>query len=394
MSKWISGKEIIEKIGLSSLELFEYVLKGLQPHDQLFKPIPPPDIQKKQTELSHLQEELKAWNSRLSLKGKLTFQEAVHSYPNIKRSKQKGPILSTFGSDRDRMKYLKRGIERIETKIEILKGELQTLNNVSWTKYELPDDNATAEAVIKCLIAYNYKSDEVEEIIDLQTQTVGMPQSKKTKEVFPCKPDAKNDLIAISFYDDGDSWKIGEKGKEKNFRPLKGFKNIAFLITNKDLEYKPLEVEHFGNIPEELEYLNKIDFQKIGDTTALDDQIEYLEEQLNNLCTHSDPQWTGNQEQLNTEGYFGKRDEIKYQLSEFKKIKNEEFKTSKQRVDQCRTNIYNNIKRAAKKIQKKLPALEKYFHYGKDKVIKTGTTFGYQQDQFNLSIDWILEEPS
>jgi hypothetical protein len=363
MSKWISGKDLIEEMGLDAFELLELVIKGLQPHDQSYKPIPLPDTQEKQTELRELREELKVWNSRCSSGGRLTYQEYMGPYSNLKLPKQKGPILSTHGSDSDRVEYLERGIKRIEAKIEILKGELQTLNTVSWTKYELSDDNATVEAVINCLIAYNYKSDEVEEIIDLQTQTVGMPESK-------------NDLIAISFYQDNDVCKIGEKGAEKTLNHLKGFEYIAFIIRHKNDSFTALEVYHFGDIPEELKYLNKIDYQKIGNTSVLKKSIKNLEEGLE---VEIDP---------------NKRIEIEYKISELGKIKNERFKNFKQKSHSCRINVYKNIKAAAEAIQKKLPTIKENFNYGRSKVIKTGGTFSYQQDNFKLSVHWVLNKPS
>lgn len=45
MSKWISGNELIEKLGLKDFEFFnEYVSKGLQPHDDSGKPVRPSDL--------------------------------------------------------------------------------------------------------------------------------------------------------------------------------------------------------------------------------------------------------------------------------------------------------------------------------------------------------------
>ena len=45
MSKWISGNELIEKKGLKDFEFFNNcVAKGLQPHNDLGKPIPPSEL--------------------------------------------------------------------------------------------------------------------------------------------------------------------------------------------------------------------------------------------------------------------------------------------------------------------------------------------------------------
>jgi hypothetical protein len=45
MSKWISGNELIENLGLKDFEFFNNcVAKGLQPHNDFGKPIPPSEL--------------------------------------------------------------------------------------------------------------------------------------------------------------------------------------------------------------------------------------------------------------------------------------------------------------------------------------------------------------
>ncbi len=47
MSKWKTGKEIIDEEGIKEIEFFDdYVRKGLQPHNELGRPITPSGILK------------------------------------------------------------------------------------------------------------------------------------------------------------------------------------------------------------------------------------------------------------------------------------------------------------------------------------------------------------
>ncbi len=42
MSKWVSGQELLKDYGIRNIELFnDYVRKGLQPYNDLCKPISP-----------------------------------------------------------------------------------------------------------------------------------------------------------------------------------------------------------------------------------------------------------------------------------------------------------------------------------------------------------------
>ncbi len=361
-----SGEDLINQ-GIRDFEYFDRLQKGLiQPHTVTGKRIIDPDT-------DHGKKIMEAFKKR----PKKTFEQ----------------ILENKLKARERARLYESG--RVKSKREVkinarkfYASQLLSLNDCIWGSFKLSLDKKKAEKQIREAKKWVFETSDV--LAFEKKHRKSLPSSASLdpdsyKEVakqeistadIQDKTIDQHDIPTIAFYKDGDDWKIGEKGKEKNFRHLRGFEHIAFLIRNKNYEYKPLEVEHFDNIPEDLKHLNEIYFQKIGDETELDNLIKHLEEQLSVEADHN------------------KRDEKNRKLAKLKKIKNEGLNSFKQKANQCRINLYKNIKTAAQKIQKKLPALKKYFSCGNHKVIKTGTKFGYQQDQFGLSIDWILEKPS
>ena len=171
----------------------------------------------------------------------------------------------------------------------------------------------------------------------------------------------QNDIPTIAFYKDSDFWKIGEKGKEATLKHLNGFDYIAFLIRHRNESFNPVEVYHLGNVPEDLKYLNRIDYQKIGDTSDLKNHIKLLEEKLR---VEVDP---------------NERIDITDKIEKLRKIKNEGLRSFKQKSESCRKSVYRSIKTATKKIQKELPSLKKYFICGRYEIIKTGKDFSWFQ---------------
>ena len=59
MSKWISGEELLDRLKIKDFELFQdYVKKGLQPYNELGKPLSPSDLMEKVTDIRSLKKEI------------------------------------------------------------------------------------------------------------------------------------------------------------------------------------------------------------------------------------------------------------------------------------------------------------------------------------------------
>ncbi len=312
-------------------------------------------------------------------------------------------------------KGIKRSYERIEMVIRLNEGSKiadsvlkpwhhgviekpltkEEINKKAWEEYNAqpldtpinPDpencvlfDFSPSKKNFKSAMAFEFGKDEVLTLVKEKTLLKSEPEQKPTEQVPTYTKDTvdQNNILirAIAFYQDGDVWKIGKKGSEKTFNHLKGFGYIAFLIRYKNKPFKPLEVYYFGKVPDEYKYINKVDFQEIGNTFNLKKHIKYLKEKLTTETDHN------------------KRIEINHQIAELGKIKNEGIRAFKQKSDSCRGAVYKAIKTAVKRIQKEPPTLKEYFNYGQSEVIKTGNTFSYQQDNFALSVQWVLDKPS
>lgn len=205
MSKWISGKEIIEKKGISTLELFEYVLKGLQPHDKKFNQVPPPDVQRKQNDLIECERSLVYIREMLSfcklgapsITNKLKELVAEGRIKDPRTYADAGDdLLHTFTPKN--LEAIKKEEKRMEESVRTLEMELSGVQNSSWTGYSLDED---INLVINYLKNSLFKLSDVEKIIKQYEHANKGQLSREYKTVFPCKPGTKWEDIKITLTD-------------------------------------------------------------------------------------------------------------------------------------------------------------------------------------------------
>ncbi len=371
MPTCLSGNELTARWYILGFELLNEVIKGLQPYNRKTgQPMPSPETRSKKNSLEVL---------RRRILGRFTVEES-------------------FTSDYLTM-YMNRNInkEHAQKEIESLEKEISTAGS-SWENYSPSDSEKIHISSVSEVLNYIYRLKDVKAfekdhnlVPNEPIETTKALEALNGNEILDDVETNKHDQITkevvdkqdgspdICFYKDGDIWKIGEKGKEKTFFHLEGFRYIQFLIRRRNSFFKPLEVIHFGSIPEdnaELRFLNKIDIQKIYTTKDLSMYIEMLEKMLMPGMDQD------------------KRDEINDRITNLKKVRNEGLSTYKSKADGARTNLYHNIKTAVNKITSEIPILKEYFEVGKSSTIKSGNSFCYQQENKKLPAEWILDKPS
>jgi hypothetical protein len=195
MSKWFSGKEIIEKNGLDSLELFEYVSKGLlQPyHYQSYHSVPPPNIQQKKTKLEELKNELETLTNELAfcrsgsssedkqcqLEEKY-FQGKIDFDTYVERS-----VAVWHDHTPEYVKYLEIEIKNKQKVGAVLEKNLSKVKNDSWSDFHLPYNEDQKKIINNDLLNSTFKLSEVEKITKLrkhdQRELDHMPTEKKQR---------------------------------------------------------------------------------------------------------------------------------------------------------------------------------------------------------------------
>lgn len=144
------GNMIMEKYGISELELYRYVQKGeLNPMSFSADFIPRPDRRTK----SHID----------GLKGRLGALRAK------KRHDLLGPKDLLYFSLEDKTPGF--DVERTETEIEYIQNEINKYDNdprdpYDWTTYNLPSGKKEADEVLRFISDCYYRLDEVEKLND------------------------------------------------------------------------------------------------------------------------------------------------------------------------------------------------------------------------------------
>jgi len=175
MSKWISGNDIVKKYGIDSLELVEYISKGLlQPyHHQSYRSVPPPNIQQKKTKLEELKNELETLTNELAFcrsgssssdkqsqldekyfGGKIDFDTWVEK-----------SVAVWHDHTPEDVKWLEIDIKVKQKLAALLEKQLSKVKNDSWAGYHLPDDYTDKSFMIDYFLHSQFKSAEVEKVI-------------------------------------------------------------------------------------------------------------------------------------------------------------------------------------------------------------------------------------
>ncbi|MEW6673059.1 MAG: hypothetical protein AB1427_15250, partial [Thermodesulfobacteriota bacterium] len=183
-SKWITGKEIIEQYGVSSVELFDAIkTKGLEPHDPKTKtPFPRFDV----------------WY--------------------IKKS------IRSWEKERDRYPFWCLSVDEAEMKIKKLKAKLNTINNETRENDDLPIEPKKRNIIIDQMLKLHYKVEEatgcfsgqvaIEETSEKSSEQQ-RPEAELPDSILPCPPGTAWDKVQITIISHDTAKIITPKGTEK-----------------------------------------------------------------------------------------------------------------------------------------------------------------------------------
>jgi len=153
MSKWLSGQELLNNFGIRDIELFyDYVQKGLQPHNDLAQPISPLDVVEEITNTAKLKGE---------------YEELKYSEEEL-GNEELQKFNATTGYD------LLEQIGRYEKWLLSVKA-------LDWNKFKLPE--MKAEAVLTTLVNSLYHIED--------TKKYFTEPEIEEKEIIPELPKAK-----------------------------------------------------------------------------------------------------------------------------------------------------------------------------------------------------------
>jgi hypothetical protein len=212
-----------------------------------------------------------------------------------------------------------------------------------------------------------------------------------------------DDVPVISFYKNGQIWKIGKLGRERDLNHLKGFDFIRFLLGYEGREIDVFSLYDLGMMPISDEKFDKTFFsenrksfeeksegcsgfeigfsghEKIDETAIAECRAEI--ENLKKLEKDETDSFvkTKIQEKIN---------EIKKYLRTNMKAK-EARKFRLQRDENCRTNVFKRIKTALETIEREIPFMKDYLNH---ETIQTGSKCSYRQFG-SKPVEWKLNPP-
>ncbi len=154
MSKWVSGQQLLKDFGIRNIELFnDYVRKGLQLYNDLGEPISPLYVVEKLTNITWLIEQ---------------YHEKRHSEAELGDNDLK-KFDATLGHD-------------LTAQIEHYTKWVHSVKDLDWNKFELPETEAEAGAVLTELVGSLYHIDDINKFL-------GVPEFEiEKKEIIPELP--------------------------------------------------------------------------------------------------------------------------------------------------------------------------------------------------------------
>jgi hypothetical protein len=345
MSKWITFQELLERWDIEMPEFVECLKKGLQPY------------------ANHSGRQLDCPSS----------YHLGHSYEELIKTAYRVESEPT-SFDRDYKEYVKKLKEFAEKELEIIKKDDPDLASWKWP-VKLSDE------VLKQLFSYlgdeaKFKRDDVlkfEGEHDLGT-------SKETDRF----PDHKENYFLLH----GDYWEIGYKGKETKLRDLERLRYIIHLLDNADKEIYVHDLVKLvkGSSPEVNKDYAKIDNERLEFEEGLSLKDIYIqditEEERDRLEDRAHHIWNSYQSGIGSskENEYRKNWEAvkrhfrnEYGIRIYASEKGLQF-SQKARLskdtEKARVNVAQNIMKAIKDIEKKLPALGRHLRKQLDKGAK------------------------
>ncbi|MCD4821919.1 MAG: hypothetical protein K8R11_07600 [Methanococcoides sp.] len=159
MSKWISGQELLNNFGIRDFELFyDYVQKGLQPHNDLAQQITPSDVVEEIANIAKLKEQ---------------YEELKYSVEEL-GNEELQKFDATTGYD-------------LLAQIEHYEKWVLSVKELDWNEFKLPEMKAEAMAVLAVLVHSLYHIEDIKKYFsepEIEKKEI-IPEFFKAKKLRP-----------------------------------------------------------------------------------------------------------------------------------------------------------------------------------------------------------------
>lgn len=192
----------------------------------------------------------------------------------------------------------------------------------------------------------------------------------------------------ICFFDNGDFWEIGEKGRETHFKIIKGLRFISILLQNPNIFFTALDLDQADKPLSEF----------IADEEALSNDLSITHDVLKLVTekgriSHEKVEKLISQYQKILDTGDVANEEEASEVEQTIKILSESLKFKmprdhKSQAEKARVNVTRRIHAALKKINEKVPTLELYLNKS---TIRTGDNF-YYMPVVGQKPDWTFEK--
>jgi hypothetical protein len=206
-SRWITGKDLVLRWKIKDFEIVEYVIQGLQPYNDIMKPIIPPGVAKwtdiireHREDIADIEEQFPEFKNKyrtidwwcelnIDTKDDSTGKYKKIDYPD--------------GSDTD----IRAEYESKRTEIEILEAKLNQYPDLpSWKGYELPGRSKDIRAVVSNLLDSLF---EIDDILQLE-KAITCEDSSSNKSVLmdDLTQKERDKVVENAFIKRGYVWEI------------------------------------------------------------------------------------------------------------------------------------------------------------------------------------------
>ena len=193
---------------------------------------------------------------------------------------------------------------------------------------------------------------------------------------------------AISFFNNGDFWEIGEKGRETHFKKIKGFIFISILLRNPNISFTALDLDQADRPLSEF----IADDEARSNDLSITRNVLKLVTERGRISPKKVKKLISQYQKILETGNVANEEEAS-EVEQTIKILSESQKPKmprdhKSQAEKARVNVYKRIHAALKKIHEKVPALELYLNKS---TIKTGDNFCYMP-VVAQEPEWIFED--
>jgi hypothetical protein len=420
MSKYLTGHQVIATLNIEAFELVAFAKKGmLRPYTRSGKPVRDEQTLRDSEEyrLDTLLLKMGEFNTGI------VYTQSGGNISRHRRERRQAELEAEIA------KLEGKGIRRMS--YQQIKEKLAQHLPCAWESFDLPKDENKSLELIRKFQSFLYLESDVEKlnengraeeplvVLREQDQKV-LPQTDSPKKQDSIL-ETKKPSIAIGenyFIRDGDSWKIGFKGKKTRLTHVKGILYIAHLLEQPDTPFYPYELAlSLENQGPEFDSI-KSNFKQNDENSEEDNDDDWDAAEYDSLKTeqfsdslHSvrsvDPELTKielegikklvlNARDSGAEKEYEQAKEyaLEYGVFTIENGKTHELSfITKKKLNKENENARSNIRQHLTSVEKKLkekniPELSDYIH---KHLVTRGNQFMYDQSEKN-SLKWYIKK--